>query len=225
MILRNKDLETKLTQAYSELGVVSQQQASASAAAWRARQEQNQEQELLASSEQATLLQQKSGLLTTIKLLEAQKEQLTIRSPINGTIVSWDPVRQLTERPVSPQDVVLVVATLDSEWHMELFIPERKYGHVLKATEKQGTGFPRSRFLRRPTRTNASRGRLRKWRATRRSMHRTVVVSERSQILTATIPSFTWVLPLRPRFIVEPSPVGYAWFHELFEFVQSRLLF
>ena len=224
VILRNKDLETKLTQAYSELGVVSQQQASASAAAWRARQEQNQEQELLASSEQATLLQQKSGLLTTIKLLEAQKEQLTIRSPINGTIVSWDPVRQLTERPVSPQDVVLVVATLDSEWHMELFIPERKYGHVLKATEKQGS-FPKVTFFAATDPNQRFKGQITQMESYA-SEHAPYGSSVRAFAdFDGDHPELYVGAAITAKIHCGTKSVGYAWFHELFEFVQSRLLF
>ena len=224
VILRNKDLDTKLTQAYSELGVVSQQQASANAAAWKARQEQNQEQELLASAEQATLMQKKTGLLTTIKLLEAQKEQLTIRSPIDGTIVSWDPVRQLTERPVSPQDVVLVVATLDSEWHMELFIPERKYGHVLKATEKEGA-FPKVTFFAATDPNQQYSGQITQMEsyASEHPPHGSSVRAFAD--FDGDHPDLYVGAAITAKIHCGYKPVGYAWFHELFEFVQSRVLF
>ncbi len=223
--LRSDELDTRITEAFGELGVVQQQFDAASSSALRARQQQDHDQETLAASQLETLRERKVGILRTIESLKSQEEKLKILSPIDGTIVSWDPVRQLTERPVTPQDLVLVVATLDSDWHMELFIPERKYGHVVHAGEKQG-GLPKVTFFAATNPNKKYQGQL------------TLLEGHASEHPThgSSVRAFASFDPRdRPDLYVGAAitakihcgkrPVGYAWFHELFEFIQSRLLF
>ena len=219
--LRNIDLETEITTAFGDLAVVQQQFESANTTALRARQEHNREQETLASSQLETLRERKSSLQRQIESLKVQQQKLKIYSPLDGTIVSWDPVRQLTERPVTPDDVVLVVAAVDSEWQMELYIPERKYGHVVDAGQNPGVTFFAA--------TNPNKkyqGRIERMEG-HAAEHPTYgsCVRAFASFDPRDHPELYVGAAVTAKIHCGKRSVGYCWFHELFEFVQSRLLF
>jgi hypothetical protein len=219
--LRNDQLDYEMTAALGQLAVTRQEFNSASTTALMARQEQNRDQEELANARLTTLREKMNSLLRQIESLKAQEKQLRIYSPIDGTIVSWDPVRQLTERPVSPEDVVLVVAAVDSRWHMELFIPERKYGHVINAAAN-----PQVTFFAATNPNRKYRGTIEKieGHAAEHPAHGSSVRAF-ADIDPTDHPELYVGAAITARIHCGTRPVGYAWFHELFEFVQSRLLF
>lgn len=219
--LRNDRLDYEMTQAFGDLDITNQEINAANTAALMARQAQNREQEELEASRAANLKERLRSLQQKINSLEVQQDQLKIFSPIDGTIVSWDPVRQLTERPVTPRDVVLVVAAVDSDWQMELFIPERKYGHVVGAGENLDVTFfaatnPNKKYKGKITRIEGH--------AAEHPTHGSSVRAFAS-FDPDDHPELYVGAAITAKIHCGRSSVGYAWFHELFEFIQSRLLF
>jgi hypothetical protein len=60
-----------------------------------------------------------------------QKPDLYITSPMDGVVVSWDVKQRLTEkRPISRMQYVLEVADLNSDWQLELAMPEKLMGYI-----------------------------------------------------------------------------------------------
>jgi len=58
---------------------------------------------------------------------------LTITSPMDGVVVSWDVRTRLQEkRPISRMAYVLEVADLDGEWQLELLMPEKRMGYIME---------------------------------------------------------------------------------------------
>lgn len=70
------------------------------------------------------------GLSRLRNLVEQQQQSLTILSPIDGEVVSWDTRRQLDSRPVRRGDVLLRVAEIGGPWRLRLWVPDRELAHV-----------------------------------------------------------------------------------------------
>jgi len=90
------------------------------------------------SGRAAELREKNKSLQKQLELLEEKREQLKVKSPITGTVVlSWDIEKSLLHRPVERGQVLMAVAdtTEKAKWELELFMPERRIGHVQRAQE------------------------------------------------------------------------------------------
>lgn len=86
-------------------------------------------------AEQAKLRPEVESLAKQLELQNKLIEKLTVRSPIRGRIITWDVKRQLQNRPVEMGQVLLTVAAEDTEYEVELYMPERRIGHLHKARD------------------------------------------------------------------------------------------
>src|SRR5262249_28737480 len=68
-----------------------------------------------------------------LKIKTKQLEKLTVTAPISGRIITWDVKQSLLGRPVQMGDSLMMVADENSEWQLELFMPERRAGKLRKA--------------------------------------------------------------------------------------------
>eukprot|EP00913_Durusdinium_trenchii_P028467 g26695.t1 len=93
----------------------------------------------LISARKQELEQQRASLRARLKLLEAQKADLTVRSPVAGDVLTWDVVRRLEGRPIRQGQILMSVAKLDGPWEILLRVPERDIGHVLDAQRQTDT--------------------------------------------------------------------------------------
>ncbi len=64
-------------------------------------------------------------------LLEKQK-QLTVFSPADGQVITWDVKNLLKERPVRRGDVLMEIANPQGAWQLEVLMPERRMGHIAR---------------------------------------------------------------------------------------------
>ena len=72
-----------------------------------------------------------------LELVEQKRQRLTVRSPIQGMVVTWDAQEQLAQRPVAQGERLLTVVDPRSRWELELEIPEKRLGHVKQARRDQ----------------------------------------------------------------------------------------
>jgi hypothetical protein len=85
--------------------------------------------------EKAQLEKQRESLEEQVKILNKKYEQLEVKAPIDGQVISWDIKKLLEQRPVSTGQVLLTVADPKDEWELELLMPERRSGKVDAAQE------------------------------------------------------------------------------------------
>jgi multidrug efflux pump subunit AcrA (membrane-fusion protein) len=90
------------------------------------------------SAEERELEQRLTNLRREIELLNREREQLVVTSPIAGRVLTWDVSNHLAARPVERGEVLLTVADLARDWQLELEVPDDRVGHVLAAQEKLG---------------------------------------------------------------------------------------
>lgn len=78
------------------------------------------------------------GLQEQLQVLQERVENLTVRSPITGTVATFQLDQLLRNRPVRRGEVLLQVMDENSRWHLELDVEDSRMGHVLKAMEARG---------------------------------------------------------------------------------------
>jgi len=73
-------------------------------------------------------------------ILRRKTAGLTITSPIDGRVATWDVEELLGDRPVSPHQVLLTVFDPKGDWELELNMPEKRVGHINDARKELADG-------------------------------------------------------------------------------------
>ena len=92
------------------------------------------------SVERSSLVQQVKTTQQQLELIDTQMAAQKIASPIAGVVLTADLRKELEDRPVTKGTALLDVAAVDGDWVLELKMPDRKVGELLKA--KQETDEP-----------------------------------------------------------------------------------
>lgn len=163
--------------------------------------------------------------------IDKQLAELKVNSPIDGQVVTWDVIQELSKRPVRRGQRLLSIADTQGEWYAELQIEDRDVGYVLEALRSQTGrdstegGLP-VQFTLRSNSSQTIEGRL-------------FSISETTQIdpfgteyvVAKTRFDRSQMGDIRPgarliaRIDCGSRPLTFVWFRDLIEFVQTRLLF
>ncbi len=100
----------------------------------------------LRSGEEESLRKQIEGLQRQRSLLERRREELHIRSPMDGRLLTWNAQELLQSRPVARGQVLLTVADLAGPWIVELEIPDDRIADVAGALKSADSQL-RARFI------------------------------------------------------------------------------
>ena len=159
-----------------------------------------------------------------IELLRNKEKRLTVNSPIAGSIVTYNVRDLLQDRPVERVQALMEVANLAGRWQLELNLPDRKIGHVVEAFEKEGVLDVEFILAADPGKT--FQGKLIEIGKA------TEMLSESGQFLKLKVAIEDETLDIKQlrssanAYIhCGKCSLGYAWFHPVWEFVQSRVLF
>ncbi|MFM2094621.1 MAG: hypothetical protein RIS70_1745, partial [Planctomycetota bacterium] len=96
-------------------------------------------EETLLAGELAQLREAAKSIEQQLQLLRTKQEQLAVRAPGDGVVLTWDAANQLLQRPVQRGQVLMTIADPSGEWELELQVPERQIRHVLEADQQAGT--------------------------------------------------------------------------------------
>lgn len=163
-------------------------------------------------------------------LLYRQKaEDLNVRSPIDGVVITWDLEQKLLARPLQRGQVLMQVADPTGPWRVELDVPEYRMGYLRQAQRELEENLPVSFILATDPGTR-HQGRIEEVHLAAEPRgeegHAVLVkVSIDAETLEALRPN------LHPRAAVQAKvycgrrSLGYVWFHDLVAFVRSRILF
>ncbi|WP_158264782.1 HlyD family efflux transporter periplasmic adaptor subunit [Blastopirellula marina] len=81
--------------------------------------------------------QKESHLQRQLVLLEEKLAKLEIKSPIDGEVVTWDVRDNLMQRWVTPGQPLMTVIDPTQEWVLEIKMPEKRIQHIQRALESQ----------------------------------------------------------------------------------------
>lgn len=94
--------------------------------------EQDPKHKILLNGDLEKEAQTQHTLQQQLQLLQHRAGELQITCPITGRIANWQLRRNLLGRPVVPGDHLMTVVAPDTPWQVELYLPEKRVGHLLE---------------------------------------------------------------------------------------------
>lgn len=179
------------------------------------------------SAEEKELEVSLASLQAQLAVLRQQQTDLTVKSPIDGEILTWEAARVLESRPVRRGDLLVEVADVDGPWILEIRVPDQNIGYVndarldpeqtlsvsfILATDPETTRYGTVRDVASDTRSYGDAG---------PTVLVTVEIDRRDIPENQLRPGATVI----PRIHTGQKPIGFVWFHELIHTVRTRLLF
>lgn len=158
-------------------------------------------------------------------LLRQKQEQLLVHSDTAGQIVTWNVRDILLRRPVEKGQVLMTIVDPSGPWELELYMPERRMGHVAQAT-RELSGELSVSFLLASHPGQSFKGQVVEIQRTaevRGEDGNTVVL--RVAINKEELPELRSDTSVTARVHCGRRAVGYVWFHEVLETVQTKVLF
>lgn len=158
-------------------------------------------------------------------LIEQRREELTLRSPIAGKVLTWDVEQHLSSRPVERGQALLTIGETSGPWVVEVRVADQDAGHLLQARKTRQPELDVD-FLLPAEPGKVYHGHIQdvsltaETDDTSQSHVRVVVAFDRNQLMEPR-PGATAV----PRIRCGPSSLGYVWLHELIDAIRTRLLF
>ena len=225
--LRGSDIDLKLAEIRGELETTSKKltatKATRIANSTTPGADRNRINQFAAEEEE--LRRWMANLRLQQELLMKRKESLVVRSPIHGEVTTWDVENLLAARPVTRGDILMTLATTDGPWVVEVLLSDRRTGHLRDAQLKQRKSLDVTYILA----TNPGKelhGKLQQIGGA------TVVDQQEGLALPVTIEvDEEDIKQSRPgakviaKIHCGQASLGYVWLHEIFEFVQTRVLF
>ena len=172
------------------------------------------------------------------KILDEKEENLRVLSPISGKIVTWDIQKSLKNRIVPVGQPLMKIADTSSPWELEIYVPEAKMGHIidhyqtLRAEDPKAklevefvlathTGEPISGVVEKIHESAEVHG------EDGNSVRMRVVFPQSAlrQLVDDPTTELKVGADVKAKIHCGQRAIGYVWFSDLFEFVQSRILF
>lgn len=230
VVLRSRELDLELQRLQGEFQTIQKKLIAVSSARVQSDSDSSrggyssQSAGQLAAEEQE-LQQELSSVQTQISLVRTQQQDLEVRSPIDGRILTWDPDDLLADRPVGRGQLLVSVADLDGPWVLELSLPDRRVGHVIKAQRERSEPLE-VEFNLAGGAASSYRGMLEKI-----SARSEVVGDDEATTRVLVSVSADAVQILRPGATVHARldcgrrSLGYVWLHDLVETVRGWIFF
>lgn len=232
--LTSHDLEEQLTTILGEQSTVAEQMAASERALLDNRNGQSSRltaaDENRLAAEMLELKQRASNLERELALFREKQQQLRVVSPVAGHVVTWKVEQQLLHRPVERGQALLSVADPAGTWELELYVPERRLKH-LAAAEKLKTK-PGDRQPLEVTFTLASHPgetfhgqvvEVEHVAQVRGDEGNTILV--RVQVDKTKLPELHDQVSVTGKLYCGERSLGFVWFCDLLETVQSQVLF
>lgn len=165
-----------------------------------------------------------TGLEKELAILTARGENLLIRSPSAGVILTWQNEEELQGRPTPKGRLLFEIGKLNGQWELELNLPDKRIGHFLQAQSADNShkvdfvlaSEPNTKYL----------GKIDK------IGNRTQLVQEDGQVLKLTATFEGQEIKVRraqaevtAKIYCGRSTQGYLWTHDVWEVAQKRVFF
>lgn len=171
-------------------------------------------------------------------LLDIKQESLKVLSPINGKVVTWDIQELLKGRKVATGQRLMKIADTSSPWELEIFVPEAKMGHIVRTVQRLQKDDPGAKleveFVLATHTGEPLTGTVEKIDTTAEvhgedgnaiRMRVSFPQEALKQLVADPSTQLKVGADVKAKILCGKEPVGYVLFSDLFEFVQSRILF
>lgn len=127
--LHDSDLEYEVSRIKGEILTTMERQSALDAAVVLSREDDDGRR----GAESAELAQHLASLKEQLDILEHAQEQLVLRSPIDGEVMTWNPEELLASRPIRRGQILLAVADPKGDWILDLTVPDEDFAHIAEA--------------------------------------------------------------------------------------------
>jgi multidrug efflux pump subunit AcrA (membrane-fusion protein) len=168
------------------------------------------------------LRQTLSGLTREIELVREKQKSLAVRAEHAGEVVTWQVEQLLQRRPVQMGQSLLTVIDPQGPWELELSLPERRLKHI----DSVGSDAIEATFMLSTLPGREFRGRvleIERSAEVRGEEGNTVLV--RVAFDAAELPPLRSDTTVTARLHCGRRSLGYVWFCDLIEAVQTKVLF
>lgn len=164
------------------------------------------------------------------ELWEARRADLTVTSPIDGVIVTWQVRDRLMLRPVEKGQVLMSVADKTGPWELEVHMPDDRLGHVNRAyaaARTAGRDLEVDYILATDpgTRHRGSVREIHEQAEVRGDQGNTVLVRVEIDPKLHEKESLGAGASVTARIDCGTRPLGYVWFHDVLAFIRTQVLF
>jgi len=176
------------------------------------------------AGEMLQLRQEAQNIERELKLVRDKQQQLRIVAPQRGQVVTWKVRDLLLQRPVVRGQALLTLANPDGPWELELYLPERRLTHMQKARANQ-------KLLEATFVLSSHPGQTFRGQVVEVEQAAEVRGDEGNTVLVRVAVNKGQLPPLHDQTTVTAklncgrTSIGYAWFCDLIETVQSKVLF
>jgi multidrug efflux pump subunit AcrA (membrane-fusion protein) len=172
-------------------------------------------------------LRQKS-LLEQAAILKERREELTLRSPFAGEVLTFDVQKALRGRPVERGQVLFTVADLNSGWQLDALVPQDRIGHVIAAEQSKEP--PSVRFRLAGDNEHTYHGSVREVAETavldpKQIADQLPEVRVEINVDEQSLPAARPDMQARVRIKCGRYSLGYVWLHDAWDNIYSWLAF
>lgn len=223
-VLRNTELEVKITELVGRSLTTEKQIREKEQTLLNSPQLTAAEQDEL-NSELLQLKQLADSTAQQLSLYRKQEQQLIVKSDLAGEVATWQVDNRLRQRPVDRGQVLMNITDPNQDWELELYVSERRIGHVIEAWRAAPADLevtyclsthPGHEFTGRVVEIQRSA-------EVRGEDGNTVLV--RVAIDKTALPELRSDATVTARLHCGRRAMGFVWFHELIETVQAQVLF
>ncbi len=132
--MRNTDLEVEITSLLGKRTTTQEQIVSVQRALLDNPRLDAEQQNRL-SGELIQLKEVAANVERQLALVRLKEQQLVVRAAQAGQVVTWHVRENLLHRPVQKGQALMAIVDPTGEWELEVYLPERKAGHLLKAIQ------------------------------------------------------------------------------------------
>ncbi len=171
------------------------------------------------------------GLQSQEKLLLKKISDLNVLSPIDGQVITWDVQNHLNHRPVQRGQELMRIADPRGDWRLELDIPEKRMGHIARAQREIKKELDVDYALAVDPSTSRVGHITKIEEGANPQQEEGNMVKAYVAIDTAKLRKELPENAIRPGAAVDGKihcgkrPIGYVWFHDAIEYLQSRVIF
>lgn len=131
--LRNTDLEIAAADVEGRRTSLAEQKIAVERALLDNRGELPPQERARLASEQSQIREQLQSLARQADLFAEKRRRLTVLSPVDGEVTTWNAEHLLENRPVRQGQALLTLAAVGGEWELELAVPDDRSGRVIRA--------------------------------------------------------------------------------------------
>lgn len=190
------------------------------------------------------LNEQRASLEAQLELLKKRQEDLIVRSPIDGHVVTWDVKERLATRPVERGQILMAIANPKGNWELEILMPDADMGHVMTEYNRVQRGVADKTIEKDSAEAEVAVTYILATDPSKSYVGTVDEIQSSAEVHGESGNSVLIRVKMDPRSEMQPaakerrpgatvtakvycgrSSLGYVWFHDLIDFVRTKVLF